>query len=374
MASLYIHIPFCKQQCNYCNFHFSTLLKNKEEVVKAISKELFLRKTEVRKPLKSIYFGGGTPSILSEGELGFIFETIYKNFPVEENAEISFEANPDDLSLNKIKELKKTPINRFSIGTQSFFDKDLRFMNRAHSAQEAEKSILAVQDAGFKNISIDLIYGSPSTNDKMWIENVEKTINLQIPHISAYALTVEPKTVLHNQIKKGKILGVNDAQQERQYEILINRLTEENYLNYEISNFGKANYFSVHNSSYWLGDNYVGVGPSAHSFDGEVRAWNVANNTQYIKSLLENKIPQEKEVLSEKDRLNELTMIGLRTSFGIDLNKIKAEFSPQLREIWWAEVERSLDKKLLVLERNKLYLDKKHRFFADGIASNLFIL
>lgn len=374
MASLYIHIPFCKQQCNYCNFHFSTLLKNKEEVVKAISKELFLRKTEVRKPLKSIYFGGGTPSILSEGELGFIFETIYKNFPVEENAEISFEANPDDLSLNKIKELKKTPINRFSIGTQSFFDKDLRFMNRAHSAQEAEKSILAVQDAGFKNISIDLIYGSSSTNDKMWIENVEKTINLQIPHISAYALTVEPKTVLHNQIKKGKILGVNDAQQERQYEILINRLTEENYLNYEISNFGKANYFSVHNSSYWLGDNYVGVGPSAHSFDGKVRAWNVANNTQYIKSLLENKIPQEKEVLSEKDRLNELTMIGLRTSFGIDLNKIKAEFSPQLREIWWAEVERSLDKKLLVLERNKLYLDKKHRFFADGIASNLFIL
>ncbi|MEG0697660.1 MAG: radical SAM family heme chaperone HemW, partial [Algoriella sp.] len=253
LAGIYIHIPYCKQKCSYCDFHFSTNLQSKSLLIKAINKELELRKNEINQPLETIYFGGGTPSILSENELESIFETIYKNYSTSSIKEITLEANPDDLTKEKLAFLKSTPINRFSIGVQSFFEEDLRLMNRAHNAQEAEKSIKLTQDFGFENITIDLIYGSTTTTDEMWRKNLQKAIELDVPHISSYALTVEEKTVLDHQIKKGETKPIDDNRQNDQFQILVDTLTTNDFIQYEISNFGKENYFSHHNSNYWKG-------------------------------------------------------------------------------------------------------------------------
>lgn len=374
LMHLYIHIPFCKQKCSYCNFHFSTQLHSKDALISALLKELELRKSEINSPLETIYFGGGTPSILSDIELGKIFNKIEQHFDIQQDAEITLEANPDDLNAAKVQSIRQLPINRFSIGVQSFFDEDLKLMNRAHSSQEAESSIKRIQDSGFENITIDLIYGSPTTTDKMWKSNLLKTIDLQIPHISSYALTVEPKTLLQHQIKTKKWNQIDDEKQENQFNTLVEILTKNGFNHYEISNFGKPHFHSKHNSAYWLGKPYVGIGPSAHSFDLQTRSWNVANNSLYIKSLEKNNISRETEILSESDRLNELTMIGLRTSYGIDLEKIKSEFSEEILMIWKENLAPLIADKHLIQQENTIYLSPKYRFFADGIAAEMFIV
>ncbi|MFV0231631.1 radical SAM family heme chaperone HemW [Empedobacter falsenii] len=374
MAGIYIHIPFCKQKCSYCDFHFSTNLHNKSNLVKAINKELLLRKNEISQPFETIYFGGGTPSILSEIELESIFETIFKNYSTQNLKEVTLEANPDDLNQEKLKFLKSTPINRFSIGVQSFFEEDLQLMNRAHNAQEAERSIKLVQDFGFDNITIDLIYGSSTTTNDMWMKNLQQAINLNVPHISSYALTVEEKTILDHQIKKGITKPVDEDRQNEQFQLLVDTLTSNNFIQYEISNFGKENYFSLHNSNYWKGIHYMGIGPSAHSYNGKSRAWNIANNTKYIQAINQNNLPQEIEVLNEAERFNEMIMIGLRTIYGIDVDRINSEFSQPILDLFYQEINQLIKENLIIKQENKIILKPESKFFADGIASRLFYI
>ncbi|SMC60105.1 radical SAM family heme chaperone HemW [Moheibacter sediminis] len=372
MAGIYIHIPFCKQRCSYCDFHFSTNLNSKSELVEMIINELVLRKNEISEPVETIYFGGGTPSLLNQFELDLIFNSIYKNYNVKSHSEITIETNPDDLTEPKIKEFKSLPINRFSIGIQSFFDEDLKLMNRAHNSNEAIKSVKIAQEHGFKNITIDLIYGGQTTSDDMWQKNLEIALSLNVPHISSYALTIEPKTVLDFEIEKGKIEDVDETKQERHFKMLCETLTENNFIQYEISNFGKEGFFSQHNSNYWKGKSYLGVGPSAHSFDGKNRSWNIANNAIYIKNLKENNIPNEVEILSENERFNEMMMIGLRTLYGIDLIKIQKYFPKEFYDDLINEIQPYLNEKLIQQKENLLTLTEKGKFLADGIASNLF--
>lgn len=374
MAGIYIHIPFCKQKCSYCDFHFSTNLQSKSTLIEAINKELELRKNEINQPLETIYFGGGTPSILTENELDSIFNTISKNYITSSIKEVTLEANPDDLNKEKLNFLKSTPINRFSIGVQSFFEEDLRLMNRAHNAQEAETSIKLAQDFGFENITIDLIYGSTTTTNKMWKQNLQKAIELNVPHISSYALTVEEKTILDYQIKKGISKPVDEDRQNEQFQLLVDTLTNNNFVQYEISNFGKENYFSLHNSNYWKGIHYLGIGPSAHSYNGKKRAWNIANNSKYIQAIQENNLPQEIEVLNEIEQFNEMIMIGLRTIYGIDLNRINSEFSQPLVDYFHHELNQLINENLVAQLENKIILKPDAKFFADGIASRLFYI
>lgn len=374
MAGIYIHIPFCKQKCSYCDFHFSTNLQHKSNLIQAINKELEIRKDEISTPLETIYFGGGTPSILSEIELESIFETIYKNYSTKNLKEITLEANPDDLNKEKLNFLKSTPINRFSIGVQSFFEEDLKLMNRAHNAQEAETSIKLAQDFGFENITIDLIYGSTTTTNEMWKQNLQKAIELNVPHISSYALTVEEKTILDHQIKKGITKPVDEDRQNEQFQLLVDTLTSNDFIQYEISNFGKEEYFSLHNSNYWKGIHYLGIGPSAHSYNGKTRAWNIANNSKYIQAINENNLPQEIEVLNEVEKFNEMIMIGLRTIYGIDLNRINSEFSQTLVNSFHQELNQLINENLVEKKENKIILKPEAKFFADGIASRLFYI
>lgn len=374
MAHLYIHIPFCKKKCSYCNFHFSTSLKQKDEMILAILKEIRLRKKEIKNPLNTIYFGGGTPSILSEKELNLIFDEIYKLFKTSDNPEITLEANPDDLDKEYLSILKKSPVNRLSIGVQSFFDSDLELMRRIHNGKMSENAIKEAHNHGFKNITIDLIYGSPTTTHKMWEENLQKTIELNIPHISSYALTVEPKTILQHQIVHQKTKNIDEDKQQLQFNFMVDFLTKNGFKHYEISNFGKPEYISRHNSSYWLGKTYLGIGPSAHSFDGKNRSWNINNNTKYLKAIKENQLPLEIEYLTEKDRINELSMLGIRTEYGINLEKINSEFSEKLVTAWMKLLEKQLHENKLYLENNRVFLSPNYRFFADGIASELFIV
>lgn len=374
MSGIYIHIPYCKQKCSYCDFHFSTNLDSKSILIDSINKELILRKNEINNPLETIYFGGGTPSILTEIELQNIFDTIYKHYNTSQIKEITLEANPDDISKEKLNYLKSTPINRFSIGIQSFFEEDLQLMNRAHNALEAEKSIKLVQDYGFDNITIDLIYGSTTTTNSMWKKNLSKAIEMNIPHISSYALTVEEKTVLDYQIKKGITKPTDDNQQNEQFQLLVKTLSENDFIQYEISNFGKKDYFSIHNSNYWKGIPYLGIGPSSHSFNGKQRAWNIANNSKYIKSINENILPQEIETLSEIDRFNEMIMIGLRTIYGIDIKRINEEFSSELVNYFNSEIKQLKSENIITQQNDKIILTPESYFFADGIASRLFYI
>ena len=341
-------------------------------MVNAICSELELRKSEILEPVETIYFGGGTPSLLDLNEINQIFESIFKNYSVISNPEVTLEANPDDLTLDKIKELKSTPINRFSIGIQSFFDEDLRLMNRAHNANEAIFSVKSAQDFGFENITIDLIYGSPSTTDEIWQKNLEIALELKIPHISSYALTVEPKTILDHQIQSKKIPEIDEEKQARQFQILVDTLTANDFIHYEISNFGKEGFLSQHNSNYWKGKTYLGIGPSAHSYDGKNRSWNIPNNSVYLKEIAQNRLPNEVEVLNEKDRFNELVMIRLRMNEGLNLEEIKSKFPQEFYEDFLSEIRIHLDNETVYLEDRNFRLTEKGKFLADGIASSLF--
>ena len=374
MAGIYIHIPFCKQACFYCDFHFSTSLKKKDELIACLIKEIEIRKDEFQnRIIETIYFGGGTPSLLTTQEIHSIIDAVYANHTVIEKPEITLEANPDDLLEEKIIELSKSPINRLSIGIQSFFEKDLKLMNRAHNSKEAKKC-LEIATQYFSNISLDLIYGIPDCTHQEWKENIQTALSFEIPHISSYALTVEPKTALDSFIKKGIIKNVDDEKAEEQFNILIDELQKANFVHYETSNFGKQGFFSKNNSSYWLGKPYLGIGPSAHSFDGETRSWNVRNNSKYINTIQQNKLPIEREILSKKDRYNEYIMTGLRTIWGVSLAKINTDFGEKYVEYLENQSKKFIEQELLYIENQILLTTKKGKFLSDGIASDLFLL
>ena len=374
MSGIYIHIPFCKQACHYCDFHFSTNLKKKDEMVLALAKEIEMRKSEFQDEfVETIYFGGGTPSILQIADLRFLIDSVYKNYKVVENPEITVEANPDDLTENRIIELSKNKVNRLSIGIQSFFEEDLKMMNRAHNMEEAKKC-LEIATHYFDNISIDLIYGVPEMSNEKWLQNIETALSFGVPHISSYALTVEPKTALHSFIQKGIIPSPDDEVAQEHFQILVDKLSENGFIHYELSNFGKENYFSKNNSSYWLGKKYIGIGPSAHSYDGKNRGWNVSNNSLYIKSIQENKLPIEIETLTKTDRYNEYIMTGLRTIWGVSLERIEQEFGKTYLDYLNQQAAKFIEDHLLFVDDNILRTTKKGKFLSDGIASDLFLL
>lgn len=374
MSGIYIHIPFCKQACHYCDFHFSTSLKKQPELVEAIIKELFLRKNEMNdEVVETIYFGGGTPSLLTEKELSTILEKIDKNFKIVSNPEITLEANPDDLTLEKIKQYHQLGINRMSIGVQSFFEEDLQLMNRAHHAQDA-LNCLTVAKKYFDNISLDLIYGIPGLTNERWLKNIETALSFEIPHISSYALTVEKKTALEHLIKVGKINQPCENVAHEQFHLLIETLEKNDFVHYELSNFGKENYFSKNNSAYWQGKSYLGIGPSAHSFDGKTRSWNVSNNSHYIKALSKNELAIERETLTEKDQFNEYIMTGLRTIWGVSLEKIEKNFGDDYLNHTLKCVEKPIHHGHLKIANNIIKTTKSGKFLTDGLASELFFV
>ncbi|WP_130285553.1 radical SAM family heme chaperone HemW [Aquimarina brevivitae] len=373
MSGIYIHIPFCKQACHYCDFHFTTSLKHKEALIDALLQELMLRKDEAITPIETIYFGGGTPSLLTYAELQKIIDTVYQKYAVVAAPEITLEANPDDLTSAYLKELNASPVNRLSIGIQSFRDQDLRLMNRAHNSEEAHRCLSEAR-ALFENISIDLIYGIPELSSADWNANIGIALSYDIPHISSYALTVEPNTALPKLIQKGIIPPVKDELAQQHFQILIDMLASANFDHYELSNFGKPSYYSKNNTAYWLGKSYLGIGPSAHSYNGVQRSWNIANNIQYIKALQANQLPAEIETLSKRDRYNEYVMTGLRTMWGVSLQKIVEEFGPTYKTYLLKQAEKHLQEHLLYLDNEQLFTSKKGKFLSDGIASDLFLL
>ncbi|VXB68733.1 radical SAM family heme chaperone HemW [Maribacter litoralis] len=374
MSGIYIHIPFCKQACHYCDFHFSTSMGKKEAMVKALCKELELRKKEFAgEKVATIYFGGGTPSVLETEEIARLINTVRELYDVVDNPEITLEANPDDLSEEKILQLAASPINRLSIGIQSFFEEDLKLMNRAHNALEAEKC-LQLASAHFDNISIDLIYGMPNMTLERWKQNIEKALGFGIPHISSYALTVEPNTALAKFVEDGLIIPATDEETQEHFNLLNETLLAEGFDCYEISNFGKPGYYSQNNSAYWQQKKYIGIGPSAHSFDGVQRGWNINNNPKYIKSIEQDVVPMEVEVLSATDKYNEYVMTGLRTIWGVSLSRIATEFGSKYKEYILMQADKFLEEHLLFVDGDILKTTKKGMFLADGIAADLFMV
>jgi len=374
MSGIYIHIPFCKQACHYCDFHFSTSLKKKEEMVLALAKEIVLRKDEFKEEIvETLYFGGGTPSLLEVAHIKLLIETVQAHYSVVANPEITLEANPDDISEQRLIDWSSAGINRLSIGIQSFFEDDLKLMNRAHNAAEAMQCLqLATQY--FDNITIDLIYGMPNMSKERWLQNIETALAFNIPHISSYALTVEPKTALHSFIQKGLIPPLEEELAQEHFLLLVDTLEEKGFIHYELSNFSKENYFSKNNSSYWLGKKYLGIGPSAHSYDGLQRGWNVSNNALYLKALKENNLPIETELLTVTDRYNEYIMTGLRTIWGVSLERIEKDFGKSYLEYLNQQAAKYIEDHLLYLDDNVLRTTKNGKFLGDGIASDLFML
>ena len=371
---IYIHIPFCKQACHYCDFHFSTSMKYKNEMLDSLLKEIDLRVQYLQdKTIHSIYFGGGTPSLLDDSEISRIIDRIAKHYEIKSDAEITLEANPDDLTREKVTQLKNTAINRFSIGIQSFFQEDLLWMNRAHNHQEARSSIMRVQDAGFENITCDLIYGFPLLSDQKWTANMQSLIDLEVPHISSYAMTVEKQTALDHLIKKGKTPALDEQQSAHQMLMLIDKLTTADYEQYEISNFAKPGRIAKHNSNYWKGQHYLGIGPSAHSYNGHSRSWNIANNAQYLQGIQKKELPLETEELTLNDQYNEYVMTSLRTKWGIDLHTLTDNFGSDTQKELLRNIEPYLQNKDVILDDNQIItLSPSGKLLADQIASTLF--
>lgn len=371
MAGIYIHIPFCRKACHYCNFHFSTSAANISEMVKAIITEAELRKNYLQETVETIYFGGGTPSLLAQGDARWMMDRLRELFPVAEGAEVTLEANPDDITADKLVQWKSIGINRLSIGIQSFFDEDLRWMNRAHNAVQAVDS-LQLAARYFKNITIDLIYGTPTLPDEKWKLNVEKAIELNIPHLSCYALTVEPRTALDKMIQLQKKENVEPEKQARHFELLMQWTKEAGYEHYEISNFAKPGARSKHNSSYWSGRPYLGLGPSAHSYNGNERQWNVSNNALYLKSIEQDVIPFEKEILTDTQKLNEYVMTSLRTMEGLSLDHVSRYWSNETAVAIKKDAAIFLNEGRMTASGDHLILTDEGKFLADGIAAELF--
>ncbi len=373
MAGIYLHIPFCRQACHYCNFHFSTTLKYKEAFVKSLLKEIDLQKNYLSgETVSTVYFGGGTPSLLTYDELMLIFEMLNQNFSIDAAAEITLEANPDDLSKQKIKELKRTPVNRLSIGVQSFFDDDLQLMNRAHHSTEAARSVNEAADSGFENITIDLMYALPTLTNEKWIQNLQTAFALPVQHLSCYNLTVEEQTALAKFIKQGKITAVDENRAVEQFQLLIKAAAENGFEQYEISNFARNEKYSKHNSSYWKGESYLGLGPSAHSYNGISRQWNVANNQIYSTSIDKAELRYEKEILKKETQYNEYVMTSLRTKWGADSDHIKNKFGKNFADYFETNIVAFLNKGEVTQQENIFRLSATGKLIADHIASELF--
>jgi oxygen-independent coproporphyrinogen-3 oxidase len=370
LAGIYIHIPFCRQACHYCNFHFATSLRHKNELVAALLKEIELQQEYFEKEVvETIYFGGGTPSLLQAEDLSSLINRVKTFFPISKNAEITLETNPDDINEEKLVAWKETGINRLSIGIQSFFEDDLQWMNRAHTANQADYS-LQLAKKFFDNITIDLIYGTPGLTNEKWKQNVDRAISFGIPHLSCYALTVEPKTPLHKMIRQGKAENVNPDEQSEQFLLLMQWLESAGYEHYEISNFAKPGFRSRHNSSYWGAKKYLGIGPSAHSFDSNSRQWNISNNSIYVESIKKGIIPFEKEILTPLQKTNEYIMTSLRTSEGLNIDSLEKT----LRKELIARAGKYMEEHLIQQKENYLVLTKEGKLLADGIAADLFFI
>lgn len=375
MPGIYIHIPFCKKACHYCDFHFSTSLKLKDDLIKSILLEIERNVSYLNsESVETIYFGGGSPSILKAAELDSILDKLFKEFNIESDAEITLEANPDDLSSDKLKDFKSSGINRISVGIQSFRDEDLQLMNRAHDRNMAIKSLERLSKAGFTNLNADLIYGIPGQSLHDWENNLNQFFSFEISHLSAYNLTIEDRTAFGNWVKKGKMKEVIDEVLIDQFEILMSMAKDRGYDHYEISNFCQPGKISKHNTSYWKGEKYLGVGPAAHSFDGKKRRWNIKNNPLYIKAIQNNKPFYEEEILSEKDHFNEYILTSLRTKWGLDLHHIVSRFGKNQLKKLKEESSPYLLRQLLYQSENKLYLTEKGKLVADKITSDLFIV
>ncbi|MGV3763487.1 radical SAM family heme chaperone HemW [Parapedobacter sp.] len=376
MAGIYFHVPFCKQACHYCDFHFSTSVRYRDDMVAALCREVALQSDYLAgqdEAIETIYFGGGTPSLLAAADIDRLIGTVGNHFAIEGDAEITIEANPDDLDDAYVAALRNTPINRFSIGIQSFFEADLRWMNRAHSAVEAQEAIKRVQDAGYTNITADLIYGYPLLSDAKWQSNISRMVEAGIPHISAYAMTVEPRTALAAFIRKGRQLPMDEEQAAAQFDQLMDALAAAGFVHYEISNFARPGNYACHNSNYWKGVPYIGIGPSAHSFDGETRQWNIRNNAHYIRAIRAGSIPCEKERLTSADRVNEYIMTALRTIWGLNMDVLEQRFGLQYRTAIHRALPPFVSSGDIVLEGPVATLTRKGKLFADRVAAELFV-
>ena len=373
MSGIYIHIPFCKKICYYCDFHFSLNLSQKEQFIAALFKEIALQKEYLSvKNIETIYFGGGTPSVLSAQEINQIFEEIEKHFDLSNVGEITLEANPDDLSLDYLQALKQTKINRLSIGIQSFFDEDLLLMNRRHSANDAFRCVENAKKAGFENITIDLMYGLPNLSLERWKENINHALSLQVPHISAYHLSIEKQTAFNKFHNDGKFMLPSEDLSELQYTTLVEILKEQGFIHYEISNFAREGFLAVHNSSYWKQKTYLGLGPSAHSYNGTSRQWNISNNLKYISSLQNNELLIEKEILTDIDSCNEYVMTSLRTMWGIDLQYFEKHFS-HFKPMLMQNAQTYVAAGKINITNNFITIDESGTFISDKIIADLFI-
>ncbi len=385
MSGIYIHIPFCKQACHYCDFHFSTSLKNKDAMLDTILKEIELRKEYLTKTdneaslvgvptnkINTIYFGGGTPSLLSSDEINRIIDHLSKHSQIDLDAEITLEANPDNLDKQFIKSLKQTPVNRLSIGIQSFYDEDLKLMNRAHNAEMALNCVPDAAHAGFKEITIDLIYALPNLSHERWIHNLKTAFTLPINHLSCYCLTIEPRTTLADMIKKNIVTIPDDEYAAKQFQLLVELSTNAGFEQYEISNFCRDGKYSKHNSNYWKGETYLGIGPSAHSYNGTSRQWNVANNPEYIKNMNEEIISFTKEELTPDQHYNEYILTSLRTKWGIDLSKLQ-NHGERYINFFMDHIAQKLKEQMVQQSENVYTLTQKGKLFADKIAADLFI-
>ncbi len=374
MAGIYIHIPFCKRKCHYCNFFSVASDRQREAFLKILLKEAEIQQDYLEGEIvNTIYFGGGTPSLLVEKELLLILDKIYSLHEISKNAEITLEANPDDLDTPKIKMLSGTPINRLSIGVQSFFDADLQYLNRIHNASQSEGSIKTAQDHGFENLTIDLIYGIPTLTDVKWEQNLDRFFSFDLPHLSAYALTVEPKTALHQLIRKEKTRAPDEQASVDQFKTLLEKTKHHDFIHYEISNFSRAGFYSRHNSIYWLGGNYLGLGPSAHSYNGHSRQWNVSSLPKYIQLGDYQNTIMEKEFLSNDQKYNEYVMTSLRTHWGCDLEHIQNVFGKTYCDSFRKSSQKFIHEGKLLKNGNRVFLTEHGKLFADGIASELFI-
>ena len=374
MSNLYFHYPFCKQACHYCNFHFSTKTQESERLWKAMLTELKLRKQELQLPLESLYFGGGSPSLLPPNILEALFNLLYKEYNMRSDIEITLEVNPDDVTKDYLSGLKSVGINRISLGLQSFYDRDLKLMNRVHSSDQALKA-LEFTSVLFSNFSLDLIYGMPYSTLLEWEQNLNTVMHYNPPHLSAYALTVEEATVLDRQVKKGEILLLPEEGVQEQYELLLEKTEKGGFINYEFSNFGKPNYFSINNQNYWQGNPYLGIGPGAHSYDGHaLRKWNISNNPLYIKAIEAGELPLKEEKLSTKDRYNEYVMTGLRTIYGVSVAHIKNTFGTRYAQYLEEQAARHFSDHNLYWDGDCLKVTKKAKFLTDGLAADLFFI
>jgi oxygen-independent coproporphyrinogen-3 oxidase len=373
MSGIYLHIPFCKKACHYCNFHFSTSMRHADKMIDAIHAELQLRKKEAQRPVETIYFGGGTPSVLSKEHIVGMLDQVHQHYDVIQSPEITLEANPDDLTLEYMQALQEAGINRLSIGIQSFHDSELKLMNRAHNASQALSSVTLAKKE-FDNVSIDLLFGNPNTTLDDWKRNLDLALQLEVPHISSYALTLEPKTALERFVDKGVVSLLDENVVEAQFHHLVDTLTQAGYDHYELSSFGKPGYHSQNNTGYWQGKTYLGIGPSAHGFDGNQRYWNVSNNASYMQQITKGELPQTIEKLSVVDIFNESIMIGLRASWGVSLQAMENKLGLRYRQHLEDQAKRFMDEGLLHIENNALKTTRKGAFLADGISAELFLI